>query len=771
MPIGLVNKEFQDLQTPTFDIYPDLKGNTGDRFIGRFKLRAVISITSFSFEPSSHIQIGGQNTLVYPRDPLQEGFRINDNVLMTVQNTTTGVITSTNLIILGITNDSITYSATLPTFDVTTDIIAVTTDYQNSSGSRQQYSQLFTYLNFVPFQSGGSRNSIIDSEVSRFSYGDVGNMVTTQFYDGVPSSNQSGMYILSNKITDITSTEVGTESSTIRYYLLEIEFVISGFYRQDLFTLGDCINLALSVNYGRNIGDVTNTRDQTYLMDCNTGRFDEPYNVGTQTFTMVQDIDELDYTQATTKTIKIQSDALLTTPNAIALGGSFKSLSDAYHKNKPQSQMDLSMVAYSYNISGPNTSATNPDGANYDLELSNLSIVGNELTADVTFSPNPEFITFMNNNDQGDRNMILWVKIDEINCVIFNKQVSIVLPEFENLVLDQQDFLDHGQNTMVILGNTIQYDSNTEDDIGFGCNFQLSKNKPYQSLYAQIVAYNQSTNEEFILQQAFFNLTPIPSNNDGVILLNNSTPINIQLPSTSEKRDCVISLNPTLDTPLTYGVNLYYPFINNWRYWIAQTNASTDFFPNNQVKNWVPFDNTGIWGVFVKIGVTAQDVTQFKRVPFNIADYDSNPNITQSIKIYRETTGQEVQVIIEDETNRIVCDHTLVGSGSWDQNSVWGQITIEPTESNPRFILSSVIDRTNAVNPLTAIIGSKITISYPTPDVARLEAFLNPNFLNLDNGCKITSKIKGCSDSALSLKSTTNNVQKETTNNVNKQLA
>jgi hypothetical protein len=91
-------------------------------------------------------------------------------------------------------------------------------------------------------------------------------------------------------------------------------------------------------------------------------------------------------------------------------------------------------------------------------------------------------------------------------------------------------------------------------------------------------------------------------------------------------------------------------------------------------------------------------------------------------------------------------------------------ITIEPTESNPRWISSTAIDYdNNTLNPLFPLSGlTRCELTFPTPDVARLECFFDPDKINLTNGVKFTSKIKGCSDGEV-VKLATDGQQKLTT--------
>jgi hypothetical protein len=100
-----------------------------------------------------------------------------------------------------------------------------------------------------------------------------------------------------------------------------------------------------------------------------------------------------------------------------------------------------------------------------------------------------------------------------------------------------------------------------------------------------------------------------------------------------------------------------------------------------------------------------------------------------------------------------------------------GQITVEPTESNPRFISSTVIDYdnnpSNPLIPLVGEVGCKLT--FPTTTQAKLECYFNPDLINLTNGVKFTTKIKGCSEFYISGKQKTDGTLKQKTDGTIKQ--
>ena len=47
-------------------------------------------------------------------------------------------------------------------------------------------------------------------------------------------------------------------------------------------------------------------------------------------------------------------------------------------------------------------------------------------------------------------------------------------------------------------------------------------------------------------------------------------------------------------------------------------------------------------------------------------------------------------------------------------------------------------------NPLSPLTGLYATLTFPIPNVAKITCYFDPNKINLSNGVKFTSKIKGC---------------------------
>jgi len=267
------------------------------------------------------------------------------------------------------------------------------------------------------------------------------------------------------------------------------------------------------------------------------------------------------------------------------------------------------------------------------------------------------------------------------------------------------------------------------------------------SLRAEIRAYNTDTDEQFSLQSVVFDIASVPIIG-GKHALNLSQSVFSSLPTTSAKRNALLVLDEAYnDFPENlYGVRLYLPYLYRWETWLQQLNANNDFYPN-QDKNWLPYGTTGAWKLQINVELIKDDLQYVFTKDLVIRDYDSEPLLDNIVKAYypQFAGGQELQALPENTVLEIVAEHTINNLLPWVTEGIWGMITIEPSESSPRWISSTVIDFDNNLsNPLTPVAGlTKCEITFPQPNVARLRCRLNTANLDTSNGVKITSKIYG----------------------------
>jgi hypothetical protein len=418
---------------------------------------------------------------------------------------------------------------------------------------------------------------------------------------------------------------------------------------------------------------------------------------------------------------------------------------DSYFKNQTVDQSELSMFAETQTSAAPIllTSPLNPSGAGYTLEFSNPVTVGTVTTWDWEFTPNAAFITFMDARSIGDRLFYIWAKYGTVNLLLFEGQLSEQPPAPGVLDMVVHRFVDHSQNFANDNVTKLGFEGNIEDDIAFIGKFLVPINADMRYTKAEIWAVNSVTNEEFLLNSSFFDFASVPKVG-GYYPINQSQSVITTLPTTSEKLTAQLERDAFIDTVTHYGMRVYLPFFYSWEYWINQPNAAPIFYPNRQTRDWLPYGTEPDWDLQLRITADINGLDYIYSENIVIKDYDSDANINQTMTLQVVSTAQNVGVVVEGELHYVVATH-LLASGDWDQPTVWGMITVEPTEAAPRWICSTVVPYdNNLANPLTPITGLYATLTFSAPNLAVITCYFNPNNVNLSNGVKFTSKIKGC---------------------------
>jgi len=751
MPIQIQNKEFTDIFGNDLNYY---QSNAGDLTAVKITIHSNISMTSLN-NPLT-LDISTYQIFSATLGWLDEGFRLGDTVQIEFfDNSSSTPLNSYSAIINYVDNDYIEVNTLLGWYDITLGQFAVITV------SNRDRDTLEINVNHVLNNLQGSEFSLIDGEPTKLVFNGINSMIVGDDIVGVKVGNQSGQF----NVTGIFE-RISNVPNDQRAYYLYLYVINSGAYNSTWFNTGNCLKFYLKLVWSSLANEPFGQTEKIINDSANTGWFNQAHNTSVIDATLIQGVDELFYNQSTGFQVVIDSAS-----TEFGFGGCYISIDDAYYKNQLVDQSDLTMILETreFTIGVPETSALNPSGAGFDLEVTNITTVGTVHTIDLQFSPNAQFETFFDLLESGNRLFYLWAKYGNVNLLLFSGQLTKTQPVGGLIDVYQSQFFDHSEQYTTPTINVSGYESNTEDDLGFAMDFWLNKGEQYESLTAKIEAFNTVTLESFNLFSTFFDFTAVPYT--GIMHLLNFNQILVpQLPTTSLKRNGTLYLNPLIDVSGKYGATLFFPFINRWEYWLPQTNADSDFYPNEQTKNWVPFDNTGDWTIRLRLELIKGGLTYEFNDALTLKNYDSDPVIKQSIELIRDLDNSVVTSVIEGELMRVRVSNELMNGEFWNVDNIWGQITIEPFEASQRFIVSSVVPYdNNPNNPLSPMSGLLVPITYPTGDVAQMECYLNPNLIDLTNGVKITCKIKGCSGTEyLSYKITTGGQYKFTTNNEQK---
>lgn len=727
---------------------PAYSCNAGDRFSMRVVLWSSIRITSVSnpmILDAALDQITSSSI-----SWLQEGFRAGDTAFCTVYTSGGAVVNS--------------WSTTVNYVDdVMIDLDTVTTWPDASLGefisievpAKVGRGDLGVLFNHVKNSSTGNEFSLIDGEATRVSFGNTQALGIGSTQVGVITGNQSGQYLISAELERLANPATNEHA-----YALTLVFVNSGIYDSTWFDSSECLKAFMKLKWSREPGEVSYLFEKVLNAAANTGWFDQAHNVDTIDATLVQGISELDYTVASTHTIKV--DGPLT---EIGIGGSYVPIDDTYFKNKILSQLNLGMVSPTTELTTtPQTSAVNGTGAGWEISIDDVTVAGSVTEIEITFTPNAQLTAFMAGREFGDRLFRIWVKCGNVNLLAFNDQMTTEPPVGEPLVIEgEKAFFDHSQNIEQAISSFDTTEFNTEDNFAYFGFFLLEKNKVYDLFSAKIEAFNAATEQDFTLVELQFGFAGVPISTDGRYLLNQTVNVASSLPTTSVKRDAKFYLFPAGDTETHYAVAIYFPALLRWEYWLPQANASTDFYPT-QNKNWQQYDAGPDWDVRMELNLQEGGLSHTYTKDIFIKPYDSDEDIDQTIELYVDSTNQNVGIVTQGMLMRVVATHTLTNGNIWNQDVIWGEITVEPKESAPRWLISTIVPHDNNTNnPLQPLSGLLMEITYPAPNVARMECYFNPDIINSINGCKFTTKVKGCTMDAIVYKTMTDGTSKETT--------
>ena len=759
------------------------KSNAGDELTAQFQIRSQIRMSTLgnplTLDPTNSINIVTSPQVSW----LEEGFRVGDWCRITRYTSGGAPMASWYSNIEYVDDIECDFGAMPQWYSITNfeSIVIYALDYYgqpspplppittptNGFTNPRQRNDLDILINHASGGNNvaGNSPSLIDGENSRAIFFDLSTLGIGGNVFGTFVGNQSGQFFKNCEI--IRNANNDQDWST---YTINITFVNSGMYKESWFATINNLKFFMKLLWASIPSDPYPRAEVRYDEEANTGWFNQANETSVANSTLIQGIQELDYCIASTHDVVV--DGVI---DDIGIGACYVSTNDAYYRNRIQNQYPITMLVPTSDVAPLPllTSPLNEFGAGYEIQINSVNVVGTQTSINFTFTPNTDFDTFMAGVEDGDRLFYVWIKCGNINHLIFGDQLKCDPPVGGVLdMVDDYGFLDHSENIDEINGIKTGFEANTEDDIAYFGTFLLDKFESVDSVNVKIEAFNTLTNDDFTLIESNFGFGAVQISGDGRYLLNESQNVVTTLPSNSLKQDAKLYLYPSLDAGLEYGVAIYYPFLLNWKYWLQQPNANVDFYPT-QNKNWEQYDNLTDWQLRIEISVIKNGLAFTHSNVFIDKDYDSDPNVVQNIELYIDSTNQNVGIVTIGQLMRVVATHTLV-VGTWEPLGIWGMITVEPFEAEKRYICSSVLPFDNDLtNPLTPLDNVQMIITYPAPNIARMECFFDPDLIDLSNGCKFTTKIKQRCDFPvpIEVKTMTDGTTKTTTTGDDKTMA
>lgn len=740
MAILLTESKFTDIYG---NITNEFKANAGDRINVKHTFQPTIEFIS-SVENQLKIDKLEKKITRSQGSFLKDGFRPNQTYTLNVVNNTNSVANLYSGTIESVSDLTMTMNG-LPNLNNWTTGI----DYIAVIIGSASYDSLNFAFNFIDNEStSSSLESIIDQETSRFVVNGLATLSIGSSLNISSVGKKSGQFLVMNptitRLSDF-SNPFTAFSSNRKQFQISFDVIFPAMFSESSFVGKNCLRYYSKSDFKILSTETISPTSVEYTSQSNTGLWDEGFNSEEAQCTSASGVNSIYYNKINTLNILATCPASLGITN-VELGAMYITLDDEYNLNKPNSQDSYLPFVKTDLINNTNTgdSWTSSSSHPFTIVLNSLSYSdsGGVRTFSLQVVLNPfysdpnAFGKFIDGRGSLDRKFYLWIKVGNTNRLLFSDELEFQEPVGVLITPDSSNFINHNNNLDYIniynLNTSNNSDFNIEDDVAFIAEFPLMSADVNESVSASVVVKNLTTDFEFLLDKISFDL----STTDLQYFKDKKTQSINNLPNSSKKKqNFLIRTTPLVGGEIT--VRLFYPIVIDWKYWI-EVFSTHPFFDsiNKNNENWYNY-NILPWKLFVKVEVKRNGVTDYFYNELNFVNYDQWSG-TSTIKIYDATETKEYNSIQENQKMLIKVTHVFPSNY---EGSPWGMITIEPKESEPRFILSTEIDNTQFDNPLIGISNTKrCDIQYLSPTTIVLRCFVQTNMLEGNNFC-ISSKI------------------------------
>jgi len=600
-------------------------------------------------------------------------------------------------------------------------------------------------------------NSVLDSQINRFEYQAAATLPIGTPQPMTQLTNKSGGWIKDVEITYLGAPGDYTRDFKITYKFIQWGIIKDGMEPPNYYANAD--NLA-PINKIRNFAQFGNPNGIIEAVstntEANTGYFDENYNGGINNYTpisidwfdsLANPIDALDYSGPSTFIAVIDAPNQSNPQSTYRIGLAFRPIDGSQYQNKLThagknlmiNAPDLDFIADGVNIPGPFIGEQNDQGAQWDFENLTFTLTGpTELTITGQVTPNGACIAYFSNFPDSERKTTMWVSLGNYNLSIINDdRVSLRLFDEDNIdaptigvqipnVVDEI-LLDHAQIEITVPDPQ----TTTEDDVLYRSNLRLIDGIEYEGMRVRISAVNAVTEDEFTLENQFFSFQSVPFI-AGQFQPNITQNRGFNLPPASDRNHIKIFREPALDIPGQYGITVEYGWLNDWRYWLEQSNVDNDFFDaleqfNGKNKNWQRFYLPSNWTLRVSYYTQVLGVQDFNHFNFGIRPYEDEP-VTTAISIFIPATATAPTNFVANTIHEVTAVLTwAIGA----YTNPWAAVTVEDFEAGNRWLLSSVLAQGGiSSNPLKPMPGlTELDLQIGPPNVATLKFLMDTNVI------------------------------------------
>lgn len=627
------------------------------------------------------------------------------------------------------------------------------------------------FFNLVKNNGPEVPESLIDSEMQRFEVDLPSPFGIGDFAVFSQLGNRSGGSAMFPTILRLADDG---DRKVFRIFTQFASWLIGAEMRDLYYAAGNCVKPWIRVEFMPQFQNTGIKISTTYSPDeANTGFFDEVYNGGVPDYTLVQmdweDDDgnvmqEFDHTKPSKFTVRYNG--VFTAASKFNVCFFWDPIIESFYKNQPNSMefnraMIVSNDALPVGTTALLSGLLRPDGAGVNLTNMNFSQFGTYAIFTGRFVPNAAFGTFIDSQPadpslfNSNRRYRFAFKLQDPALTDNYIKASWITARYgemtrnsrpigawEDAVLIQM--FDHVKNLTTV---TI-----TEDDLLFKGRFRIPKSNSNFTGFALKFIAVKDDGEEFTLDSFSVNLFDYPQLPDGTRPVNTTQAQPFRLPPLSEKREIRISRDVTLDNVPGYGIGFEFGQLMRWQYWIAQLNASLDFFGTNgegKNQNWQHYQNAD-WTLYFAFELQTVDGNYENRLPMPILDYDV---WTGSSDIRFELIdGTPITQPILGEVVRMIGRHVLESPEEW-RTIPWGQITVEPFEgpANSRTMSSTYLptapDPSNPLQPENGQIGCKRVMI--GADTVEFSCLFDASQIDITRGISFTSRVEGQIDGAV----------------------
>lgn len=606
----------------------------------------------------------------------------------------------------------------------------------------------------------GSLNSLIDGEVNRFKTLNISALGIGGTHNLTQINNKSGGLIEDVVLTLVSNTD-NKRIYSLTYKFFNWVYLQSGFNEPQWFngidTVG-CVNRLRSYAEYNNPNTVMTTVSQN--IQGNAGGFNENFNTGNPEYSLssVDFTDALDvptngisYCDVTKFTAVIDAPVgeLDTVESRFTIGLTWRPTDESYYQHK------LTHLGINLGVNAPknifsHAVVPNPTPYNgfinpnfrWSFKELQFEIVGDTIEVSGEIFPTTDN-SFFDTLSDGEKKHTLWVssyRNDTPNnqrlktsVILYDKDVECAPVLGTALFMGKTTIYDHG-------GNEISNVTTTEDDVFVTWDVFFDKNITYDNLKVGFEMYNYVTEESFNLEQFTFNFDSMPFIG-GVYQANETIQRNFNLPPTTDRNE--IKLTISSESPTDYYLRISYSWLNNWRYWLANSNTSDDFYsitePNNGLnKNWQKYTEDFNWILRSEILREKDGISGFNYQNFIDRPYEDE-DVTETTTFVDLSDGSTPTSLVADTFMEVTTNLTW-NTGVYEP-IMWAEVTIEDYESGNRWVLSSVLPQGNiAANPLKSIIASDKLQLTAVGNVATLKYKIDTSIVNADK-VSISSRI------------------------------